>query len=332
MITGAPGLGKSALLRRFATSLQARAWPVFIVSCQEIGQGIPYAAVSELITALARDPAAGGTDPLWLAEATRVCPGLRAIYPGVPEPPDAPADSIRLRVAEAVRRMMEAVAEGGPVLLAFDDLQFLDPASQEVLFLVTRVLEGTRVPTLLLAGERVGEGKRGGLAWGTTIELQPLDRAHALSLIRDLSIDSKTPDPDIREAIVRLSQGNPYHVEMLIVDWRTHQADSLVAAESLGDGVALTWTPPPDLRAVFARQFDVLSTDAQHALQVLAVAGKALAPAEVSSLLGLEGGAGDSHPGTFRPPGASRALTHRRRPRCWPTSSRSRGVLTKPAP
>jgi len=293
VITGAPGLGKSALLRRFATSLQARAWPVFIVSCQEIGQGIPYAAVSELITALARDPAAGGTDPLWLAEATRVCPGLRAIYPGVPEPPDAPADSIRLRVAEAVRRMMEAVAEGGPVLLAFDDLQFLDPASQEVLFLVTRVLEGTRVPTLLLAGERVGEGKRGGLAWGTTIELQPLDRAHALSLIRDLSIDSKTPDPDIREAIVRLSQGNPYHVEMLIVDWRTHQADSLVAAESLGDGVALTWTPPPDLRAVFARQFDVLSTDAQHALQVLAVAGKALAPAEVSSLLGLEGGAGE---------------------------------------
>src|SRR5207247_6049902 len=45
LISGPPGIGKTSLIRRFATSLQARAWPVFIVSCQEIGQGIPYAAV-----------------------------------------------------------------------------------------------------------------------------------------------------------------------------------------------------------------------------------------------------------------------------------------------
>src|SRR5256885_9638324 len=49
-----------SLIRRFATSLGARAWPVFMVPCQEIGQGIPYATVSELITGLARDPAASG--------------------------------------------------------------------------------------------------------------------------------------------------------------------------------------------------------------------------------------------------------------------------------
>src|SRR5213596_3054947 len=66
LVTGAPGIGKSSLIRRFATSVQARAWPVFVVSCQEIGQGIPYAAVAELINALGRDPGAGGTEPLWL--------------------------------------------------------------------------------------------------------------------------------------------------------------------------------------------------------------------------------------------------------------------------
>src|SRR5437879_1502954 len=97
LITGAPGIGKSSLIRRFAASLGARARPVFVVPCQEIGQGIPYATVSELITALGRDPAAGGTEPLWLAEASRVCPGLRTIYPGIPQPPDAPTESIRPR-------------------------------------------------------------------------------------------------------------------------------------------------------------------------------------------------------------------------------------------
>ena len=296
LITGAPGIGKSSLIRCFATSLEARAWPVFVVSCQEIGQGIPYATVSELITALGRDPAAGGTEPLWLAEASRVCPGLRTIYPGIPQPPDAPTESIRLRVAEAVVRMMEAVADTGPVLLAFDDLQFLDPASRDVLFLVTRRLE--RMPTLILATARAGEAElgpeetaRGGLGWQETIQLQPLDRPHVLSLIHDLSADPDDVSAEIRETIVRLAQGNPYHIEMLLSHWRTHKATSLVAAETSGDAAAISWAPPEDLRTAFARQYGGLSTDVQHVLQVLAVAGKAMAPSELGSLVGLDSGA-----------------------------------------
>lgn len=289
LISGPPGIGKTSLIRRFATSLQARAWPVFIVSCQEIGQGIPYAAVAELIAGLTRDPAAGGTEPLWLAEASRVAPGLRAVYPGVPNAPDAPADAIRLRVAEAVVHMVAAVADNGPVLLAFDDLQFVDPASQDVLFLLTRALGGAGVSALVLAGTRGGEGG-GGLAWGMTIALQPLAQPHALRLLGVLAAEAEDTSPQVRETIARLSQGNPYHIEMLLADWRAHHANSLVAAAGSGDATAVTWTPPDDLRSAFARQYGGLSRDTQHVLQVLAVAGKALAPAEVARLLGLDGG------------------------------------------
>jgi len=296
LVTGAPGIGKSSLIRRFATSVQARTWPVFVVSCQEIGQGIPYAAVAELINALGRDPGAGGTEPLWLAEASRVCPGLRTIYPGIPPAPDAPTESIRLRVAEAVVRMMEAVADDGPVLLAFDDLQFLDPASREVLFLITRRLE--RMPTLILAGARADEAELGkdeavrgggGLVWQETVQLQPLERPHVVTLIGDLSADGEEVSSQIRETIVRLAQGNPYHTEMLLADWRRHRAHSLVAAESSGDA-AISWAPPQDLQAIFARQYSGLSTDAQHILQLLAVAGRAMAPGELGSLLGVHSG------------------------------------------
>src|SRR5437870_1912397 len=191
--------------------------------------------------------------------------------------------------------MMEAVADNGPVLLAFDDLQFLDPASREVLFLITRRLE--RVPTLILAGARAGDAElrpeetgHGGLVWKEAIHLQPLDRSQALNLIRDLSADSADVSSQIRETIVRLAQGNPYHIEMLLADWRTHQTKSLVAAESSGDSGTISWMPPEDLRAVFARQSGGFSTDAQHVLQILSVAGRAMAPTELASLLGLEGG------------------------------------------
>src|SRR3989442_1388280 len=191
--------------------------------------------------------------------------------------------------------MMEAVADNGPVLLAFDDLQFLDPASRDVLFLITRRLE--RIPTLILAGARAGEaelrheeGGRGGLVWQETVQLQPLDRLQAVILIRDLSLTDEDVSAEIRETIVRLAQGNPYHIEMLLADWRRHQAKSLVAAEMSGDAVVISWTPPEDLRPVFVRQYGGLSTDVQHVLQVLAVAGRALAPAELASLLGLQDG------------------------------------------
>src|SRR2546428_5743420 len=126
---------------------------------------------------------------------------------------------------------METVADLGPVLLAFDDLQFLDPARRDVLFLMTRRLE--RMPTLILAAARAGaaelgpeEGARGGLAWQETIEMRPLDRPQALSLIGDLSAHSDDVSAEIRETIVRLAQGNPYHIEMLLSHWRTKRRRS----------------------------------------------------------------------------------------------------------
>ncbi len=299
LITGAPGIGKSSLLRRFATSLGARAWPAFVVPCQEIGQGIPYAAVSELITALGRDPSAGGTDPQWLAEASRVSPGLRAIYPGIPEPPNAPTDSIRLRVAEAVLRMTEAVSDRGPMLLAFDDIQHMDPASREVLFLFTRRLE--RVPTLILATLRpdsaeplaASESGWGSLTWAETVELRPLQPAQAMRLIDDSLGDAKETDPRIRDTIVRLAQGNPYFVEMLLSDWRQHETNSLVAAESSGDKTIASWNPPETLRSAFERHYRGLTLEAQHLLQLLAVAERAMAAPEIASLLGFAPGAAE---------------------------------------
>src|SRR5436309_988592 len=180
LISGAPGIGKSSLIRRFATSLGARALPGFMVTCQEIGQGIPYATVSEL-----RPEETGG----------------------------------------------------------------------------------------------------GGLVWKETIHLQPLERPQALNLISEVSADAEDVSVPIRETIVRLAQGNPYHIEMLLADWRTHRAKSLAAAESSGDAGPISWTPPEDLRAAFARQYGGLSTDAQHVLQILSVAGKAMAPNELARLL-----------------------------------------------
>ena len=298
LITGAPGIGKSSLVHRFALSLAARTWPAFVVPFQEIGQGIPSAAVSDLMLALGKDARAGGTDPAWLAEASRVSPGVRGIYPGIPEPPNAPPDSIRLRVAEAVLRMMDVVSDSGPMLVAFDDVHHMDPASREVLFLITRRLD--RVPVLILATSRpdgtdaaTAESSRASLAWAESIALQPLDRAQATRLLDNLLEDGKQVDPRIRDTIIRLAEGNAYFVEMLLSDWKQHEAHSLVAAETDGDRTVATWSPPETLRSAFERHYRDLSVEAQHLLQLLAVAERALATPEIATLLAQEPGAAE---------------------------------------
>src|SRR5439155_1025888 len=132
----------------------------------------PNPEIARLLRRLER-----GERPAFLAQASPLPERLTRPHPFVArevELGQLEAISSRLRVAEAVTRMMEAVADNGPVLLAFDDLQFLDPASREVLFLITRRLE--RVPTLIVAGARAGDAElrpeetgHGGLVWKETI-------------------------------------------------------------------------------------------------------------------------------------------------------------------
>jgi DNA-binding SARP family transcriptional activator/tetratricopeptide (TPR) repeat protein len=293
-IVGPGGIGKSSLIRRFATRLAARAHPVFVVSCQEIGQGIPFAATADLITTLCRDPSLSGTDPQWLAEASRVQPALRAAYPGIPDPPPAPPESIRIRVAEGLLHMIEAVGDGGPAAVFFDDVQYMDPASREVLFVLRRRLSD--IPVLLVGTVRAGEldaepstsgAARSRMQWDEVIPLTPLDAETTEGLIDRLSDSLDVGNDSIRQKIVQLSEGNPYFVEMLVADWERHAAASLAASEAVGRRPAQDWRPPDNLRLAFARLYEGLDEHAQQMLHVLAVAGRGLAVEEMANRIGL---------------------------------------------
>jgi DNA-binding SARP family transcriptional activator/predicted DNA-binding transcriptional regulator len=294
LLTGPAGIGKTSLIRRFATSVAARAWPVWQVSCQDIGINIPFAAASELILALARDPGASATDPRWLAEASRVTPGLRTIYPGVPEPTPAPAEAIRLRVAEALARMHEAVSDGGPTLFVFDDIQQMDPASRDVLRVFLRRIEPG--PAMVVAAARTSEVRSIGISgeaalhdfdWQATADIPPLDVDNALALVDTLLGDEPEGDLMPRTTITQLAEGNPYLVEMLVSDWLSDPADSLVAAEARGEPTAAKWRPPDTMRQAFDKQYRGLFGNAERIVNLLAVAERRISVPEVASLLAI---------------------------------------------
>ncbi len=297
LIAGPGGIGKSSLLKRFSTSMASRSAAVWEVACQEIGRNIPFAFVSELFHALGRDPTVGATDPRWLAEASRVTPGLRALYPGVPEPPPTPVEAIRLRLAEALLRMIEVIADGEPILLAMDDIAYLDPASRDILYLLFRRLATS--PVLVLASARtieehrltaVEDGFDTGFHWDDVLKLSPLAAEPARAIVTGLANATTPPSPvphDVVEAMVELAQGNPYLIEMLVSDWRRDPQASLVAAHVRGDSASAQWHPPATMRQAFDRQYRGVSPVAERLLNLLAVAGRTMPAAEVGRLLDL---------------------------------------------
>jgi len=293
-LRGPDGIGKSAILRRFALSTATRGVPTYLACCQEIGKNIPFAAVSDLLEQLARDPSLSSTDPVWLAEASRVSPRIKVAYPGVPEPPSTAPETVRLRLAQALKAILETVADGCPLLLGFDDIHYMDPASREVLHILARRLEGTA--TLLMAAVRCsetelalggGEGLKG-VYWQETIAVNPLDDSHTAELIRAISDENHVPDGPGIERLIQLAQGNPYLTEMLVADWRENGERSIVSREDLESFTGEHWRPSDTMRRAFERQTQALSNDALHLLELMATAGRALPVEHLACVLGFE--------------------------------------------
>lgn len=293
LVQGPGGIGKSSLLRRFATGLAARAHLTFRVSAEEIGARIPFATISDLVATVARNPNAGATSPEWMAEASRICPELRTLYAGIPQPLPMPPEATRLRFGEATAQLLIAVMDSEPALIALDDIQNADPASREVLFLLERRLRD--LPVLLVSTVRSESGNDArpshthGLQWHRAIELKRLPA----TLTRELAIRLLPTDaPDrlrIAGKIADLAQGNPHFVEILAADWTKSGGESLVASELRNRPPDRHVRSPLTFRAAFARTYHEAHDRNRQIINVLAVAKRALLPKEISSALSCSG-------------------------------------------
>ena len=296
LVTGTGGIGKSSLIRRFAATVAGRAQTAFVVSCQEMGEGIPFAAVADLVAALLRDPSVSGTDPLWLAEVSRVQPAVRQQYPGVPAPMDSPPEAVRVRIAEGVTRMIAAITDGAPLALLFDDLQYMDPATRDVVAVFCR--RAQQLPLLLVgaarslgleAGLPSGPLGRESVVWTTSLRLGPLTADGTRTLLTSLAPMLQADTPQVIRRIVDLSEGNPQFTEMLLADWQQYASASLAAGRT-ADELPADWQPPESLRQAFAKLYEGLDVTSQQLLHVLAVAQRALTPEEVAEALGKSPG------------------------------------------
>src|SRR5258708_3435600 len=182
LVVGEAGIGKTRLADEFVAWAGAQGAEVLRGQAFEMGGRLPYQPLVEALRPRLEEENAPEDllEDLWLAELSLILPELRVRYPDLPAPTEDELTA-KLRLFEAVARLLDALAQRAPLVLLLDDLQWVDGASLDVVRYLARSWKGHSSRVLLLSTAR-SDG----------LELNPALAAQLADLGRDLPVTQVT--------------------------------------------------------------------------------------------------------------------------------------------
>jgi tetratricopeptide (TPR) repeat protein len=270
-LVGPPGVGKTRLLTEFEGRLPPDQVTWYRGQCLAYGQAMPYLLVRDIIQQVC-GIALGDTMEMRTAvvrlrlaalggeaeEDVALVLQLLDLLPVVPETlgPHSP-EARQARTFALLRYMISHAAQRQPLVLAVENVHWVDPTSEAWLGSLIERLGGMAV--LLLTTARPGyRAPWGAHAAVTRLALPPLRAQDSQIIIEAVPGAAQLPVAR-RQQIVAYGAGNPFFVEELT--W--HAVEHGLAA-----------TPVPEtVHAVLAARIDQLPAEVKDLLQTAAVIG-----------------------------------------------------------
>ena len=272
LLEGEAGIGKTALWRAGVERAAANGLRTLVARPAEAETELSHAALGDLLTPLADDLADELPEPQRHALDVAL---LRAAPGATPVSPRA--------VGSATLAVLRLAAERAPLVLAVDDIQWLDPASADALRFALRRLDDD--PIVLLATRRLeaaGDSLDVGLRdeQVARIDVGPL-RPDALYWLLQSRLDATIPRPAL-ERLAEVSGGNPYHALELA---------RAAVRHSGGDALSADLPLPETIYAVLQERLRGLPPVTVEALGTVAAMGR---PTLTSAEAAIEAGALDA--------------------------------------
>ncbi len=270
LIAGEAGIGKTRLLAAIRRNAEARGFSAVDGAVAPQDRDVPAASILDLARSMTRlAPFADlGRELLGLSDVTRAAEHFQG----------------RRLVMELVERILNSLP--GPTMLSFEDLQWADDVSLEV---IAELARQSRDRQLLLTGDYRTEEVAPGASlrdWrarlitqrvAEEVRLAPLT-ATETALVTTLILDTGLPAPrEVAAAVFERTGGIPLHIEELL---------GALSAEARADGRAIREATVPDTieDAVIAR-IAQRSPEAQAAARAGAVIGRCFVPEVLAGIM-----------------------------------------------
>lgn len=269
LLWGEPGIGKTRLAHELGRVATLQGAQVQRVTSRSWDVQRPLGAIVDLVPGLRELPGAAGVDP-------RCNEHLDRLTKHDPERPltDLPDPAtLHRQVRQAVFDLVDALLAEAPLVLVFEDVQWLDASSWEVLAELLRLSRTRRL--LLVLTSRVSQPAQmpESADWEALrrVRLDGIDAAATNELLDAMTREAgKYIDPDYREWCVPLANGNPLHAQEIALQWL--EKGSVREA-------------PGSLKAMIESRIIGLSSIALRALQACTLAGANATPRVVAASL-----------------------------------------------
>jgi tetratricopeptide (TPR) repeat protein len=283
-VTGEPGIGKSRLTGAVERHAIDRGIRWLHGRCLSYGAGLAYWPYADVLrrwagisgTAGAADAGASLAGALDRSESSAALPffaQLLGVTPaGVEAPPDLEPEAFRRALHRAFAEWLRALAAERPVVLALEDVHWIDASSLELTRELAQLVGDAPLAIYLLARTEARDWLDELTRDGLTMPLEPLSEAGIQELIA--ATLGGAPPAGLAAFVARRTAGNPLFVQELL--------------RSLLDGGAIEhedgrwqmrpgWdarTLPATVEEVLSARIDMLARPAAALLQTAAVIGR----------------------------------------------------------
>ncbi|HEV2069805.1 MAG TPA: AAA family ATPase, partial [Acidimicrobiales bacterium] len=273
LIEGEAGIGKTRLLHEALGG--EHGWQVLSARGEELERTRPFGVLVEALDLRidAADPQRAAIADLLRGGSTQDSEATSATI--------AAGSNVAYRVVEDIVSLMQRLASAGPVVLAFDDLQWADPSTVVALHAVARRLR--YVPLGIVCAYRPSPRSP---ELACFIEAQISAGATQLTLggLGEQDVGTLTaavvgapPGPTLRAQLER-GHGNPFYVLELLEALAAADDLPIVGGRAEASGAAL----PRSLRLVLLRRLSYLAVETVEILTLAAVLGASFDVAQLA--------------------------------------------------